>query len=70
MNLQASQMHGHGSSQSTPRWVKVFGIIVIALLLLLVSLHLIDRSLLGHSVGGHDDHEPSSRATERGLKQP
>ena len=62
-------MHGHGSSQSAPRWVKVFGIIIVALLLLLVILHLIGRSLLGHSVGGHGDHEPSS-ATERGPKQP
>ena len=41
-----------------------------ALLLLLVILHLIGRSLLGQSVGGHGDYEPSSSATERGLKQP
>jgi len=63
-------MFGHGSSQNTPRWVKMFGIIIIALLLLLVTLHLIGRSLLGQSVGGHGDYEPSSSATERGLKQP
>jgi hypothetical protein len=57
-----SLMHGHGSTQSTPRWVKVFGIIVIALLLLFASLYLIGSSLLGHV--------QHSGATEHGLQQP
>ena len=33
---------------STPRWVKVFGIIALALVLVLVILH-----ASGHSLGGH-----------------
>ncbi len=37
-----------GSSTGTPRWVKVFGIIAILLVLLLVILH-----LTGNSLGGH-----------------
>lgn len=39
-------MHNRGSPHSTPRWVKLFGIIVITLLLLFVSLHFVGRSLL------------------------
>lgn len=37
-----------GSPPSTPRWVKVFGIIVIVLVLLFVILH-----LTGFGFGGH-----------------
>lgn len=37
-----------GSPPSTPRWVKVFGIIVIVLVLLFVILH-----LTGGGFGGH-----------------
>ena len=53
-------MHHRGSPHSTPRWVKLFGIIVITLLLLFVSLHFVGRSLLGHALGGHGDHAPPS----------
>lgn len=35
-------------TDSPPRWVKVFGIIVIVLVLLIVILH-----LTGYSLGGH-----------------
>jgi hypothetical protein len=40
--------HGRGSPPSTPRWVKVSGIIVIALILLFVILHLTGLGLGGH----------------------
>ena len=39
---------GRGSPPSTPRWVKVFGIIVIVLILLFVILH-----LTGNGFGDH-----------------
>jgi len=68
--LEASLVHDHGSTQNTPRWVKMSGIIVIALLLLFGSLHLIGRSLLGHALGGHGNQVPPSNATERGMQQP
>jgi len=70
MDLEASPMHDHESTHSTPRWVKLTGIIVITLLLLFGSLHVIGRSLLGHAFGGHGDHAPHSRATEHGPHQP
>jgi hypothetical protein len=38
-----------GSAISTPRWVKVFGIILIVLVLLFVILHLTGRGLGGHT---------------------
>ena len=37
----------------TPQWVKVFGIVVIALVLLVVILH-----LTGNSLGGPGGHIP------------
>lgn len=51
-----------GSTPSTPRWVKVFGIFGIALVLLIAILH-----LTGHSLGGH--RSPSS-AIEHRTEQP
>lgn len=60
-----SQTHvkpGRGSTPSTPRWVYVFGIIALVLVLLFVILH-----LTGNSPGGHT---PSSSITERGVQQP
>ncbi len=63
-------MHDRGSTDHTPRWVKVFGIMTIALLLLFVGLHLIGMSLLGHVSGGHGDHAPLSSATEHDQQQP
>jgi hypothetical protein len=38
----------HALTTSTPRWVKVFGTVMIALVLLFVALH-----LAGHGLGGH-----------------
>jgi hypothetical protein len=35
-----------------PRWVKAFGIITVALLVLFVLLH-----LTGHGFGGHSSHD-------------
>jgi hypothetical protein len=43
--------HGPGSPPSTPRWVKVSGIIGIVLILLFVILH-----LAGLGLGGHMHH--------------
>ena len=56
----------------TPRWVKVFGIIALVLVLLFVILHLTGRGLGGHSYGGHmhGDHSPPSSVTEHGVQQP
>jgi hypothetical protein len=47
------------ATTSTPRWVKVFGIIVIILILLFVILH-----LTGGGLGGH------TPFIERGVQQP
>ena len=49
-------MHGHGSPPNTPRWVKVFGITVIALLVLAAGLHLIGRALFGGHASGTTEH--------------
>jgi len=40
------------SPPSTPRWVKVFAIIVLALVVLLVILHLTGRGFGGHAPSG------------------
>jgi hypothetical protein len=53
----------------TPRWVKVFGFIVIALLLF-IGLHLVGGSLLGHAFSGYDGHAPPFSATDHGREQP
>lgn len=42
---------GRGSPPNTPRWVKVFGLIALLLLLLVVILH-----LTGNSFGGPMSH--------------
>ena len=47
---------------TTPRWVKVFGIIALVLVLLFVILHLTGRGLGGHT--------PPSSVTEHGVKRP
>lgn len=56
------QTHGgpdRGSTTSTPRWVKVFGIIVIVLLLLFVILHLTGGGFSGHRPPiEHGGHQP------------
>ncbi len=49
------------SDTSTPRWVKVFGITALVLLLLFAILHL---------TGLHGGHTPASSARERGGQEP
>jgi len=49
---------------TTPRWVKVFAIIALALLLLLIILH-----LTGNSFGGHGLHSSLSNVNEQEFKQ-
>ena len=54
---------GRESTASTPRWVKVLGIIAIIVVLLFVILHFTGR--------GHGGHAPSSSVTgDRGHKPP
>lgn len=47
-------------NRATPRWVKVFVVIIIALILLVVILH-----LTGNDFGGHMKHS----ALELGIRQ-
>ena len=54
-----------GSNPSTPRWVKISGIIVIVLVLLFAILH-----LTGNSPGGPGGHTPPSSVTGHGVQQP
>lgn len=52
-----------GSPPSTPRWVKVFGIIALVLVLLFVILH-----LTGNNFGGHGRHSLPTSVIEQGVK--
>lgn len=49
------------SAPGTPRWVKVFGIIVLVLVLLFITLH-----LTGHSPMNHMPLSP----TDQGMQMP
>ncbi len=49
------------SPPSVPRWVKVFGIIAIVLVLLVAGLHL---------TGNTPTHMPGSGGAERGMQMP
>jgi hypothetical protein len=49
--LEASLMHGRGSTTGAPRWVKAFGIVAILAVLLFAILH-----LTGHGLGDHTLH--------------
>lgn len=63
-----SQTHvepDNGSATGTPRWVKVFGIIAVVLVLLFVILH-----LTGNSLGGPSSHFSHSGVTAHGTRQP
>ena len=53
---------GGGSTTGTPRWVKMFGIIAIILVLAVVILHLTGRGLGGHT--------PSPSVTGHGVQRP
>jgi hypothetical protein len=56
------------SPPGTPRWVKVFGIIAILLILLFVVLHLSGNRFQNHTFsGGTGDHTPP---IEHGVQQP
>jgi hypothetical protein len=57
----ASEEPDRRSTTGAPRWVKVFGVIALVLILLFVILHLTGRGLGGHT--------PHSNVTECG-KQP
>jgi hypothetical protein len=50
----------HTAAAGAPRWVKVFGIVALVLVLLFAVLH-----LSGNSLGGHDLHRGHS-ATQGG----
>ena len=50
---QTHMIPDRGSPPLTPRWVKVFGIIAILLILVFIILH-----LTGNRLGGHDRHTP------------
>jgi len=63
-------MHDRDASQGTPRWVKMTGIVTVALLLLFASLHLIGRRLLDPTLGGHGDDAVDSGAAPHGRHQP
>jgi len=47
-----------GSTYSTPRWVKVFGVIVIGLILLVIVVLLVATALGLHTPGGPGGHGP------------
>lgn len=51
-----------GAPPQTPTWVKVVGIVAIALILLVIVLH-----LTGNSLGGPDMHAPP---IHQGVQQP
>lgn len=55
-------MNDRESTTSTPRWVKVFGLIALVLVLLFVILH-----LTGRGRGGPGGHTPP---IEHGVQQP
>ncbi|MBA3498668.1 MAG: hypothetical protein M3Q93_13310 [Gemmatimonadota bacterium] len=48
-NDRTSVTPGRGSTTSTPRWVWVFGVIAIVLVLLFVIQHLAGGGLGGHT---------------------
>ncbi|NNU85416.1 hypothetical protein ETC05_16970 [Geobacillus sp. BMUD] len=65
MTEEDTHMPGHGSTTSTPRWVKVSGIIASVLVLLFVIM-----MFIGGGKHGPGRHIPSSNGIEQGVKQP
>lgn len=63
-------MHESDPSEGTPRWIKMTGIVTVALLLLFASLHLIGRRLLGPTLGWHGDGAVDSGGAAHGRHQP
>jgi hypothetical protein len=63
-----SHVPGYEAAPSTPRWVKVFGIIFIILIVLFVILHLTGNRFRNHTGSGHaGGHTPS---VEQRMQQP
>jgi hypothetical protein len=60
----ANENTNRGSTPNTPRWVKVFGVIFIGLVLVFVIVHLTGR---GHGFGSHTS---TSTVAEHGTQQP
>ncbi|QUW23316.1 hypothetical protein JSQ81_07215 [Sporosarcina sp. Marseille-Q4063] len=58
-------MSDRKSTTSTPRWVKVSGIVVIILVLLVIAIMIISGG--EHGPGRH---LPSSNSVEQGVEQP
>jgi hypothetical protein len=55
------------SAPGTPRWVKVFGIIALVLVLVFITLHLTGRSPMDHNSNmSNMDMSP----TQQGAQQP
>jgi hypothetical protein len=54
-----------GVPPSTPRWVYVFGIIALVVIVLFVILH-----LTGGGFRGHGGHTPPSSVVEQSVQQP
>lgn len=50
---------------STPRWVYLFGLVVLILILLFVTLH-----LSGGGMRMHGGHTPASTVTEQSVPKP
>ena len=54
-----------GVAPRTPRWVYVFGIIALVVIVLFVILH-----LAGGGFRGHGGHTPPSSITDQSVQQP
>jgi hypothetical protein len=52
-------------AHTTPRWVKIFGVVVIVFAALMAILHLTGNNFGGHAIFDH--HLSSSRGTARGV---
>jgi hypothetical protein len=62
---------GRGPTTSTPRWVKVFGIITAVLVLLVVIMLVAGGGRHGPSrhTGGLGGHPPPASVTDHGMRQ-
>lgn len=62
-------MDSHGSVQSTPRWVKVSGI-VVAVVLLLFILHIFAMKYFDHTFGMHGGDAPTAGVQRHDRQHP
>jgi hypothetical protein len=60
---------GRGSITGTPRWVKVFGIIAVALVVLVIFMLLTGHGPGRHASGGLGYHAPLSAVSEQVVPQ-